>query len=185
MKKNTIAIIGAALCGFCTVLLPAFAQGTAFTYQGRLNDATNPANGSYDLRVAVYNTLTAGTQQGNLLTNTATGVTNGLFTVPLDFGAGIFNGNARWLEIGVRTNGTGTFTTLAPRQPVLPVPYSIFANTASNVSGTLPATQLSGTIPVAQLPTAVVTNGEAGVNLGGNLSVGSLTVSNNLNLPAT
>jgi hypothetical protein len=26
------------------------AQGTAFTYQGRLNDGASPANGSYDLR---------------------------------------------------------------------------------------------------------------------------------------
>lgn len=67
----------------------------------------------------------------------------------------------------------------------MPVPYSIFANTASNVSGTLPATQLSGTVPVAQLPSVIITNGEAGVNLGANLSAGSLTVSNNLNLPAT
>ena len=31
----------------------AFAQGTAFTYQGRLNDGGNPANGIYDLRFTV------------------------------------------------------------------------------------------------------------------------------------
>jgi len=28
----------------------AFAQGTGFTYQGRLNDGGNPANKIYDLR---------------------------------------------------------------------------------------------------------------------------------------
>src|SRR5262249_10603181 len=29
-------------------------QTTAFTYQGRLNDGGNPANGSYDLQFSLY-----------------------------------------------------------------------------------------------------------------------------------
>ena len=64
----------------------AFAQGTMFTYQGRLNTASDPANGYYDLRFAIYDALTSGTQQEVLLTNSATAVSNGLFTVTLDFG---------------------------------------------------------------------------------------------------
>jgi len=121
----------------------ALAQGTAFTYQGQLNDGANPANGSYDLRFAIYDAAGAGTQQGNLITNSATGVTNGLFTVTLDFG-NQFAGAARWLEIAVRTNGNGAFTALAPRQALTPTPYSI---SASYLSGLLPATQLSGQLP--------------------------------------
>ena len=35
----------------------------------------------------------------------AVGVSNGLFVVTLDPGAGIFDGTARWLEISVSTNG--------------------------------------------------------------------------------
>ncbi len=54
------------------------------------------------------------------LSNTATGVTNGLFIVPLDFGGGVFNGDSRWLEIAVRTNGGGAFIPLSPRQSVAP-----------------------------------------------------------------
>ena len=50
----------------------------------------------------------------------------------------------------MQTNGnTGTFTLLSPRQPVLAVPYAILANSASNLLGTLAATQLSGTLPAS------------------------------------
>lgn len=74
------------------------AQGTAFTYQGRLNSGTNPATGIFDLRFTVYDAVSGGNVAGSALTNAATPVTNGLFTVMLDFGSGVFNGNARWLE---------------------------------------------------------------------------------------
>src|SRR5438045_945584 len=71
-------------------------------------------------------------------------VSNGLFTVKLDFGAGAFNGNARWLELAVRTNGVASFTPLSPRQNLTPTAYAI---AAGNLSGTLSAGQLTGTVP--------------------------------------
>src|SRR5439155_571146 len=71
---------------------------------------------------------------GNTITNSPTGVTNGLFTVTLDFGAGVFTGPARWLEIGARTNGNGSFTTLSPRQPLTPTPYATFAAAAATTT---------------------------------------------------
>jgi hypothetical protein len=114
---------------------PCFAQDTAFTYQGRLNDGANPANGIYDLRFAIYDSLTGGSQIGSPLTNSATGVSNGLFTVTLDFGAGVFTGPDRWLEIAVRTNGNSAFSFLAPRQTLTPAPYAITAGTANSVVG--------------------------------------------------
>jgi hypothetical protein len=49
-------------------------------------------------------------------------VSNGLFTVTLDFGSE-FNGADRWLELAVRTNGGVAFTALTPRQAVMPTPY--------------------------------------------------------------
>jgi hypothetical protein len=111
-----------------------FAQGTAFTYQGQLTDNGNPANGSYDLTFAVFDALTIGTQVSSTVTNGATSVSNGQFTVTLDFGPGVFTGDRRWLEIGVSTNGSGgAFTTLTPRQAITPTPYAILASTASNV----------------------------------------------------
>ncbi len=127
---------------------PLFAQGTAFTYQGRLNDSGNPASGTYDLRFTVYDsTNSPGTVMAGPITNAATPVSNGLFVVNLDFGPGVFTGPARWLDIGVRTNGSpNPFTILSPRQSLTPTPYAIFANSASNLFGTLPASQLTGTL---------------------------------------
>ena len=154
LMKNLVKIMLIS-CLLATPGLSVRAQGTAFTYQGRLNSSTNVATGSFDLRFALFDTVTAGTQQGNLLTNTATGVTNGLFAVTLDFGSQ-FPGANRWLELGVRTNGNGAFTTLAPRQALTPTPYAI---TASNLSGTLPAAQLSGNILNGNLPASPTFSG--------------------------
>jgi hypothetical protein len=163
---KTILILPIKLALLITFSIPfsaAFAQGTAFNYQGRLNDGGSPATGIYDLRFAIYDAVTNGNVVAGPLTNSATGVTNGLFAVTLDFGTGVFTGAARWLEVDVRTNGGGAFTTLLPLQPIQPVPYAIMANTASNLLGALPAAQLSGTIPLAQMPGAVLTNLNAAV----------------------
>jgi hypothetical protein len=132
-------------------LEPTFAQGASFTYQGRLNDAGQAANGSYNLAFTLFSTNNSGSPIGSTITNNAVGVTNGLFTIALDFGTGIFTGTNLWLQISVETNGGSSFTTLSPRQKLTPTPYSIFANTASDLSGTLPTAQLSGTLPATQL----------------------------------
>ena len=142
MSNQWLALLAFASISFLGA--PTFAQGTAFSYQGHLNDNGSPANGIYDLRFTVCDALTNGDILAGPVTNSATGVSNGLFTVTLDFGGGVFTGPARWLQLDVQTNGNGTFTTLLPRQPILPTPYAIMAGTASNLSGTLPASQLSG-----------------------------------------
>jgi hypothetical protein len=117
-----------ALATLNSPLSIVFAQGTAFTYQGRLNDGSTPASGTYNLRFILYSAGTGGSQVGNTLTNSAAIVDGGLFTTSLDFGAGVFVGADRWLEIGVRTNGSmSDFTPLIPRQPLTPTPYALFA----------------------------------------------------------
>ena len=169
-RKATVALALPALLSTLNCPLSiAHAQGTAFSYQGRLNDGGSPANGSYDLTFALFDASSAGSQAGNTITNAGMGVTNGLFTVLLDFG-NPFTGPPRWLEIGVRPNSGGDFTTLNPRQALTPTPYSVMANTASSLLGTLPAAQLSSTIPMADLPAAVVTNGATGLALTGTFS---------------
>ena len=173
MKRLLFALAAVIASAFC-FLPSAFTQGTVFTYQGQLNDSGSPANGNYDLRFTIYDsTNLPGNVIAGPITNSATAVSNGLFTVALNFGPGVFTGPARWLDIGVRTNGSaGAFTILTPRQLLTPTPYAIFANTASNLSGTLPAAQLAGTLPASAF--AGYTNTVALTN-GGNLFAGSFS----------
>lgn len=135
--KNILLTILALLSAseFAPRLTMVFAQGTAFTYQGRLNNNGQPANGFYDVQFLIFDaTNNPGTIVSGPITNLATIVSNGLFTVLLDFGPGIFDGADRWLEIAVRTNGTGGFATLNPRQALTPAPYAIFSSASVSVS---------------------------------------------------
>jgi len=102
MQSLKIVIVTAVAALFGAAM-PFFAQGTAFTYQGRLKDGGGPANGSYDLRFALFDASAGGTISG-VITNSATMVSNGIFNVMLDFGAA-FNGSNFWLEIAAHTNG--------------------------------------------------------------------------------
>ncbi len=134
--KNHIALALLALATLNSPLSTAFAQGTAFTYQGRLNSGTSPANGSYNLTFSLFNVASGGSAIAGPVTNSAVAVTNGLFTVTIDFGAGSFNGQTNWLQVGVETNGAGSFTLLSPYQQLTPTPYALFAEKANGLSGT-------------------------------------------------
>lgn len=142
-----------------------FAQGTAFTYQGRLNVNGGPANGLYDFNFTVYDAPTNGNTVADKALLFGVGVTNGLFTVTLDYGTNVFTGAGRWMEIVVRTNNGSDITTLSPRQPMTPSPYAIFAGGA-NAGG------LTGLIPPASIGPNSITGGQlapgaAAANLGG------------------
>jgi hypothetical protein len=150
--KTKLALL--LLSAFCFPL-SLLAQGTAFTYQGRLNDDANPAGGVYDLRFRVWDSEVNGLPASTTLTYTVS-VTNGLFTVLLDFGSGVFTGQSRWLEISVRTNGAGAFTTLLPRQPMTATPYALYAVESS--SSAVAQSVTPGNISTAMLGDEVVTS---------------------------
>jgi len=144
------------------------AQGTAFTYQGRLDDGLNPANGIYDLTFALFDQASGGAQQGGVIINSATTISNGLFAVSLDFG-NQFPGANRWLEISVRTNGGGAFSTLSPRQAITVAPYAV---TAGNITGSVNGGLITpGSVPDASLSANIA------LRSGGNPFVGNQTVS--------
>src|SRR5262245_32411724 len=105
------SVIFLLLVGLITI---AKAQGTAFTYQGKLSDSGSPASGSFDMQIKLFDTVTigTGTQQGGTFTATSVQVANGLFAVTIDFGPEIFDGSARYLEISVKQTSSPTFVTL-------------------------------------------------------------------------
>ena len=113
---------------------PEAALGSAITYQGRLNDGGAPADGSYDFQFILYNAESGGSQVGGLVVKEDVLVSDGYFTVQLDFGAGVFGSEACWLEVGVRPGAsTGGFTTLSPRQSLTPAPTALYAPSAGSV----------------------------------------------------
>jgi hypothetical protein len=114
--------------------------GAAFTYQGKLAESGLPANGSYDLKLTLFDAAGAGNAVSGPITNRAVTVSDCLFTTTLDFGDDVFSGELRWLEIGVRTNGSGPFSTLSPRQLITPTPYALFAPSAGVATSATTAT---------------------------------------------
>ncbi len=119
------------------------AQTTAFTYQGQLSASGNPANGNYDLQVSLQDTA-SNTVAGPVIVPAA--VSNGLFTISLDFGSAQLTGADRWLQLAVRTNGGGAFTPIIPRQRLTSAPYAIRAASASSFTNTVADSQLSGNV---------------------------------------
>lgn len=123
------------------------AQTTSITYQGELTDGGAPATGNYFFQFSLFPSDVNGTQIGPTLTyDGASGlapvhVANGIFTVVLDFGAGTFTGEPRWLEIAVKKPAEPGYTTMTSRILVTSSPYAVkslsadaaaFADTAGN-----------------------------------------------------
>ncbi|MFC1783199.1 hypothetical protein ACFL02_06395 [Planctomycetota bacterium] len=109
--------------------------GTAFKYQGRLMDGGTAAEGFYDFEFELYDAAGGNIQVGPTLAKENVGVYAGYFTVPLDFGVGIFAGDPRWLQIGVRPGELSDpceYTNLSPRQELTPTPYAIYAANAGS-----------------------------------------------------
>jgi hypothetical protein len=142
MRKKLLMLIVAVfvLCG------TAFAQTTSFTYQGRLTDSGNPANGNYDLQFGLWDNSSGGAQIGSTQTKNSVAVNAGIFTVALDFGVSAFPGANRFLEISVRPTGGGGFTILSPRQQISSTPYAIRTLTAATADTATNATQLGGVL---------------------------------------
>jgi hypothetical protein len=109
---------------------------TAFTYQGRLKDNGQNANGLYDLEFKLFTAATGGTQLGPTSCANNVLVADGLFTATLDFGQQYATPGQRFIEVAVRadsgldcSNEAG-FAALAPRSPLPAVPLAAHAHNA-------------------------------------------------------
>ena len=99
------------------------------TYQGRLTASGGQASGNYDFQFQIFDAATGGGATSALVSAANVNVSNGVFTVPLDFGVSTLRTpRAQYLEIGVRVSGSGgAYTTLAPRQALTDAPSAVFA----------------------------------------------------------
>jgi hypothetical protein len=137
------------------------AQTNAFTYQGRLSDASGPVNGRYDFTFQLFDAPSGGSQVNLTITNANVAVNNGLFAVALNFGAGAFPGADRWLQIGVKTNGsTEAFSILAPPQPLTPAPYSLYAPNAAIAATAISVT--TNSVTGSGIQDLTITSGKIG-----------------------
>ncbi|MBK9387615.1 MAG: hypothetical protein IPN34_22605 [Planctomycetes bacterium] len=136
---------------------PLVAQTTAISYQGRLQIAGQPVNGSADLRFSLFTNQVLPGQVGSTLTFTNQTVVDGLVALELDFGADAWTSglvSERFLQVEVRTPaGAGSYVALSPRQRVTAAPFSIatrgirVGTTSSRIGIGVP----SGVQPIAKL----------------------------------
>src|SRR5262245_9101163 len=122
-RRKIDQLVLGCLCLCFLESISVVAQSSTFTYQGKLTDGGNPANGQYDLVFRLFDL--SGTQISGDLEKGDVQVTGGVFTVSLNFGPLPFtSGAADTLEIGVRPGtSTGTYTPLVPRQPLTSSSY--------------------------------------------------------------
>ncbi len=137
IKQTAVTLVLLALGGSFVTAVPL---SSAFTYQGQLYDGTNAANGIYDFRFKLYDGAAADPAIDGPITNAAVSVANGLFTATPEFGFTAFNGQALWLEVAVRTNGSAAdFVVFEPRQPLTASPYALYAANSGTLGGQLPS----------------------------------------------
>jgi len=135
-KVIAILVLAFGLMVWLVWPVEAASMGMAWTYQGRLLDANGPADGLYDFQFKLFDdpNVVIGNQVGTDVNVPDVDVIDGYFTVLLVFGGEVFDGNAVWLEIGVRPgdlNDLSVYTTLVPRQELTPTPYSLYAINAA------------------------------------------------------
>ncbi|MCL4789493.1 MAG: tail fiber domain-containing protein [Verrucomicrobia bacterium] len=151
MKTKLISLC-LGLAALLVGVIQSNAQGTAFTYQGRLTDPGGPVNGPTDFEFRLFDAVSGGTQQGATVAVNDLIVSNGVFTATLDFG-NQFTGGDRFLQIAARPGAsTGAFTILNPRQRLTSAPYAVRALEAAG----LPV----GTVSSAMLADGAVTAGK-------------------------
>ena len=110
--------------------------GNVFTFQGRLPDVTGWPDGLYDFQCDLYDNETGFTALGTTNIVYDVDVVGGHYSVLLDFGPDVFNGDDRWLEIGIRPGNTNEdFVPLNLRQLITAVPYALYAFNGSGGTG--------------------------------------------------
>eukprot|EP00913_Durusdinium_trenchii_P006242 g5854.t1 len=131
-SKNMIRALACGVLAASAGLAQAQPLTETFTYQGRLSDTSELADGFYDFQFRLFRDAAATAMIGNVITRSNVEVVDGLFTVTVNFGGSglLFDGDRRWLEISVRPAGVGGYTTLSPAQEMTAAPHATFSSYA-------------------------------------------------------
>ena len=183
MKMKSLIIVGLM---FLTLLSfqRVFSQTTEFTYQGSLTNGGAAANGSFDFEFALFDTLAGGSQIGPTIALSNVPVTNGIFSVNLNFGNQFSAGGNRFLEVRVRPAGQPGITVLSPRQLINSAPYAV---KSLNAETAVSATLFSGLTTTDFIQNRTSQQSSSNFNISGNGTIGgNLSVNGTLtaNLPA-
>jgi len=129
--ERSLVSLAIVLFAFQAEVLAGAPVETTITYQGQLKEAGAPLNGNVDLLFELFDAEVDGNSIGSPLLLENVPVVKGLFSVDLDFGAAVFIGEARWMQIQVRSpndpGDTEPFTPLSPRPPLTGTPYALFS----------------------------------------------------------
>jgi len=158
---RAFVILAAAWLLFSAPLSAQVPQGTTFTYQGELRHNNAPVTANVDMLFTLFDAASNGTQLGQIpfAGPNAVAVSNGIFTVTLDFG-GSFNtliSDQRWLEVTANGN------ILSPRTQIQSAPYALQSQTA----------MLAYSISNASVGAAQIVPSQVQARVGGSCAVGS------------
>jgi hypothetical protein len=146
------------------VAVQAAPLGTAFTHKGEYKPGGTAVTGIYDFQIVLFNVSTAGTPIISPVIHENVQVTQGNFTVEINYGAPPFaTATQYWLETRVRPGtSTGAFAVVG-RQKLNAVPYAL------NVR-TLPPRIVTGAsiAPNAVGPVAILDNSITATDIGTN-----------------
>jgi hypothetical protein len=121
------ALVAAAALSLCAGAALAQPLGTSFTYQGQLKTSGAPATGVFDMQFRLFDAAQGGSQIGATFIANNVAVAAGYFTIAIDFGDDAFLGDKRWLQVSVKADANGVYTTLNPRQELTSTPYALCA----------------------------------------------------------
>lgn len=184
MKSNNLIRKNLSIAAAILLLaLAASAQTTAFSYQGRLTDTGTPGNGNFQMQFKLFDAASGGTQIGSTLTDVPVAVAQGTFSLKLDFGASVFTGADRWVEVAVRRNSGESYTTLDPRDKIVSSPYSLRtlsasqADDAQKLGGVNASEYVTSSNPAGDsfIKNQAAQQAASNFNVSGSGTVGSLT----------
>jgi hypothetical protein len=120
------------------------ALAASFTYEGRLDDLGQPANGRYDLKLSAYGDAGHGTTLAAPITFEGVEVIDGRFRLDVELPQ--VKADQVWLEVAVRGSGEPSFSAIPGRTKAIAAPLVGACWSTTGDTGVNPATNFLGTI---------------------------------------